>query len=358
MRAEERTRFELDLKEQGSFQHDVLALFHHQLRAEHKRWRDITPSEARERVAQIAHGLAESYREGLLQASEESRFTARVLTESLQDFAETIVGWMREQYRFDPVEAELPFGDEEGGSAWTVQLGAGKEEPGKSGGRRARRAFRLELFGRIDCVDLFREPGKDEALCVVLDYKSGQRQLDPVLLAHGLQLQLLAYLNVLRRWPNAQERFGVKHLVPAGVFYVSLRGKYDRERNRLEALANTEEARKQAYRHAGRYDMQALRLLDARSEIQQGDQFSYRLTNDGRPYKNSREALSSSDFEALLDSVETNLKRMGEEIFSGSAAVAPYRQGRSTACLQCAYRAICRIDPWTHSFRVLKAEAE
>jgi ATP-dependent helicase/nuclease subunit B len=47
---------------------------------------------------------------------------------------------------------------------------------------------------------------------------------------------------------------------------------------------------------------------------------------------------------------------MGERIYSGEAAVAPYRRGKLSACDLCVYQAICRIDPWTHRFRVLKRE--
>jgi len=47
------------------------------------------------------------------------------------------------------------------------------------------------------------------------------------------------------------------------------------------------------------------------------------------------------------------LKMMGQEIFSGLAKVSPYRKGATTACDQCGYQSICRIDPWTHTFRVL-----
>src|SRR5260370_20857442 len=46
LRAEERQLFELDVKEQGSFQHDVLAHFHDHLRRENKQWRDLTPQAA------------------------------------------------------------------------------------------------------------------------------------------------------------------------------------------------------------------------------------------------------------------------------------------------------------------------
>src|SRR5208283_5506062 len=163
LRAEERKVFELDAREQGSFQHEVLKLFHEQLSAEGKRWRDLTPPDARERVGKIAAVLAPSYRDGLLRTDERSRFTARVLAESLQDFVETLVTWMRGQYEFDPAVAELEFGFGAGGApAWEIDLGAG---------------HKLALRGRIDRVDLCREPG-GRALCVVMDYKSGRQKLD------------------------------------------------------------------------------------------------------------------------------------------------------------------------------------
>jgi ATP-dependent helicase/nuclease subunit B len=338
LRAEERKLFELDVKEKGTFQHDVLAEFHNQLSREKLRWRDISPQEARARVGQIAQAFIASYRHGLLQATEESRFTGKLLTRSLQDFIETLVAWMRAQYKFDPAAVELPFG-EEGNAPWKISLDNG---------------HMLEVRGRIDRVDLFRNPAAGTTLCVVVDYKSSRKQLDRVFLAHGLQLQLLAYLNVIRQWPNARELFGPERLVPAGVFYVNLRGRYDRGNSRLDALAEPDQIRKRAYRHAGRFDAAALPYLDARPDTRSGDQFSYRVTNQGELYKNARECLTTAEFVDLLNTVEANLKKMGAEIFSGEAVVSPYRKGSSTACDQCEYHSICRIDPWTHHYRLLK----
>src|SRR5207302_4636967 len=68
LRAEERKLFELDVKEQGSFQHDVLARFHQELREENKHWRDITPRDARDRIGRIAEGFMATYHQGLLEA--------------------------------------------------------------------------------------------------------------------------------------------------------------------------------------------------------------------------------------------------------------------------------------------------
>jgi len=284
--------------------------------------------------------LIDTYRDGLLNVSEQTRFMARILAGSLQDFVETLVGWMREQYQFDPVQVELAFGLDSAFPPWTIVLPKGHA---------------LQLHGRIDRVDLSVSRSTAEALCVVIDYKSSQKKLDDLLIACGLQLQLLAYLSVLRRWSDPAAVFGTDKIVPAGVFYVSLRGKYQRERNRVSALSGTEAARKMAYQHSGRFDATALPHLDSRSGMTRGDQFNYRLTNSGELHKGCAEALPNDRFRELLDQVEGTIARMGAEIFSGKVDVSPYRKGSVTACDQCSYRAVCRMDPWVHEFRVLRA---
>ena len=70
-----------------------------------------------------------------------------------------------------------------------------------------------------------------------MDYKSGGKKLDAILVEHGVQLQLLAYLNALRHWKNPRGIFGVNRLIPAGVFYVNLRGEYKSGDTRAEILA-------------------------------------------------------------------------------------------------------------------------
>ena len=102
-------------------------------------------------------------------------------------------------------------------------------------------------------------------------------------------------------------------------------------------------ARKLAYRHNGRFDADALPKLDSAGAK---DQFSH------------RQKLPRAEFEALLDRVETHLTEMGRAIFAGAAGVDPYRKGAETACQYCDYRPVCRIDPWTHRYRVLRAASK
>jgi ATP-dependent helicase/nuclease subunit B len=245
-----------------------------------------------------------------------------------------------QSYRFNPRAVELSFGLDEGGlPAWELDLGE---------------ARRLAFRGKIDRVDLWTTQDGAETRCVVMDYKSGSKTVDPVLLAHGIQLQLPAYLSVLRHLPDLRSVFGVERLVPAGVFYVNLRGRYDRAGSRQEVLEGGDSARARAFQHTGRFDARVLRLLDSRADAQSGEQFVYRLNKDGQLRKGSREALESENFAGLLDAVEALLKKMGREIFAGAARVDPYRKGQTIACDHCDYRSICRIDPWTHVYRVLR----
>ncbi len=340
LHAGERKLFELDARERGNFQHEVLKMFHKQLAAEGKRWRDLTPVQARERISKIATELVENFREGLMRDTAQTRFEARAMAESLQDFVAVLVGWMRGQYEFDPAAAELDFGGQNSGApAWAMDLGDGRK---------------LALQGRIDRVDLWRDP-EGGALAVVMDYKSGGKKLDSVLVEHGVQLQLPAYLSALRHWKNPRNTFNVEKLIPAGGFYVNLRGQFESGKTRNEVLADSDETQRKAYRHTGRFDAGVLDKLD---RLKMKDQFSYQLKKDGGLYANSTEALPRAEFEGLLDGVETRLQEMGGAIFSGSAAVNPYRKGTETPCEYCDYASACRIDKWTHQWRVLRAAKE
>jgi ATP-dependent helicase/nuclease subunit B len=339
LRANERKVFELDARERGSFQHEVLRIFHERLVAENKRWRDVTPDEARARVAQVAAGLATDYRDGLLHADAQSRFDARILTAALQDFVGTLVEWMRGQYEFDPVKAEFSFGfgdlgREPSAPAWELDLGGG---------------HKLALRGKIDRIDLCQSG--ERTLAVVMDYKSSQKKLDKILVEHGVQLQLLAYLAALRNWPPSV--LGAGNIFPTGTFYINLRGQFESGGSREEILSGADESRRTAYKHTGRFNADSLHRLDAKNA---GDQFTYQINKDGLLRKGLAEALPRAEFENLLDRVENQLRDFGRAIFSGAAPVDPYRKGKQTPCEFCAYQAACRIDKWTHQWRVLRAK--
>jgi ATP-dependent helicase/nuclease subunit B len=338
--ADERRFFETDPRQTGTFQHEVLSAFHQQLQSESKRWRDITPQEARERIAAIGRNNAASFEKGLFGATGRSRFVANALIAQLQDFVERLVGWMN-QYRFDPRAVELSFGLKEGDPpAWRLDLGGGKA---------------LLLRGKIDRVDVCVEPDGQTALAVVMDYKSSAIKLDLVLLQYGLELQLLSYLGALRRFSDTKRIFGMERLMPVGVFYVPLRARAASgfRRDVVQPPDETDNG----YQHIGRFNGAALPKLDS-SGASRGAQFRYSKSQNGNFIRNQSDAMSAADFNGLLDQVESFLRRHGQEIFAGNIRVEPYRKGAERACDFCVCRSVCRFDPWTDKFRVLRRKPE
>ena len=339
LRAEERRLLDLDKRMQGSFQHLVLAEFHRQLQLEHRRWRDLSPREAGERLTRVAATVAETFENGLLKDNALRAFVTRSLTRSLREFIQVIVAWMP-QNQFDPHQAELAFGGPNAPlPAWEIELGDG---------------HRLAVTGKIDRVDLAIDAETNSALCLIVDFKSKAPRLDPLLLQHGIQLQLPAYLAALRRTTGTATVFGVDRLTPAGMFYVNLRGRYARGATRGEILTGANEAREAAYRHHGRFDADWLAKFDHRPAAVKGNQFRYARKREGGLSKQSHDAMPAEEFARLLDAVEDRVRQIGQEVYLGSAAVDPYRTGSQSACDACRYRSICRIDPWAHRYRLLQ----
>jgi ATP-dependent helicase/nuclease subunit B len=339
LHAQEQRVFEVDAKKRGQFQHEVLRRFHEALREQGLRWKDLVPAEARERVRKLAVEHARQFEGGLFMNSERDRFTVGQLTAALEQFVEKLVGWMREKYLFEPAHVELKFHDADGHiPAWRLPLSSARQ---------------LVFTGSIDRVDLFRLDD-NETLCVVIDYKSSDRKIEPLLLANGIQMQLPAYLSVLRHLKQPGDLFGTTKLTPAGVFYVNLRATYDTHKNRKQALS----AQAEGFKHIGRFDQTHVERLDSRAFVDgSGDQFNYTVTSKNALSQSQKDPMRPEEFLRLLDLVEAHLKSFGERIYRGEAQVSPYRNGSKTPCSQCDYRPICRFDPWEQSYRALK-EAE
>jgi ATP-dependent helicase/nuclease subunit B len=259
------------------------------------------------------------------------------LVAGTQRLVETLVSWMP-QYRFDPRMVEVTFGlDDHGLPPWRIELARGRA---------------LALRGRIDRVDLCRTDAAGEALAVVIDYKSSPRSLDAVKLQCGLELQLLSYLGALRHLTEAGGALDLPALLPAGVFYVSLKPQRGFGKTRAEARAKSGQAMRSGFQHSGRFNADWLGHFDSRGESK-GDQFKYAIKRDGSLARRGNDALEATAFQRLLSQAEDHLRRIGDAIYDGEASVAPFRKGSQTACDFCAFRAICRFDSWVQPYRVL-----
>ena len=147
--------------------------------------------------------------------------------------------------------------------------------------------------------------------------------------------------------------FNVARLLPAGVFYVSLKSGSKPGLHRIEAREDPHDLRIESYQHRGRFDGDRLDQFDRLSETN-GTQFRFSKNQDGSFSKKGNEAMPAAQFRALLKHIEDFLRHYGQAIHAGDARVSPFRKGKETACDRCDYRPICRFDPCTELYRVLR----
>ncbi|HVK57323.1 MAG TPA: PD-(D/E)XK nuclease family protein, partial [Candidatus Kapabacteria bacterium] len=73
------------------------------------------------------------------------------------------------------------------------------------------------------------------------------------------------------------------------------------------------------------------------------------------PYAKSFNALRTEDFAANLTRSEELIRDLGERVYHGDIAIRPYKHGKQTPCEHCDYQAVCRFDPWSQKYNVLRA---
>lgn len=323
-------------RQTGTLAHQLLARFHLAVSRSGRRWRDVDPAEARRIVATEARALIASTAHGLFDATPEARWQAELLTAGVGECVATLVGWMA-TYDFDPVAAELGFGGRSPLPSWSP-------DPAD------RAMFRLR--GTVDRVDVHRH-GDGSAAFAVLDYKLRPPRFDEVRAGAGVDLQLPVYALALT---DLLPRLGlpdVHRAIPAGLFYIGLRGRPAGGATRRE-LPGTDDARREIHTHRGRFCSRDADALDRTNATAPSGQFALCRNKDGS-VRRGGDARNEAEFDGLLAGVRDTLRRLDALLRSGSVAPAPYRHGGRTACDGCRVAAVCRFDPWLQPFRSLKA---
>ncbi len=201
--------------------------------------------------------------------------------------------------------------------------------------------FRPEGFevkiggGRIDRVDVMEEG--DRVWVRVIDYKTGNTSFDLVYLYHGLQLQLMVYLDGALR--AEKKKYPDKEVLPAGVFYYNIKDPMIQEKIDADVEELSGKIQKELKMNG---------LVEAEPEmVQKMDKsllsIPVAFNKDGSFRKGSAVA-GREQFRALNRYVKEKIADIQESILSGNAMVAPYEIDRKNACTYCPYGTVCGFD--------------
>ena len=317
-----RREYELDFSDMGNLFHRSIDLFFSEVREQGKDFRKISDAERRSMVKTCVARVSEEYRNTIMKSSARNAYLER----KVERIADRTIRALIHQIRKGDFEPEA------------FEVDVSTRIPLKGGEA-------LNLRGRIDRMDVFED--SDRVYVKIMDYKSGSTSFDLSLLYHGLQLQLVVYMDAALKMEA--KRHPGKETVPAGIFYYHID---DPVLERQEDMSPEEiEAgilKKLRMNGLVNSSLDVIRHMDR--EIERESDVIPVALKDGIIQEAKSSVAGGQRFRYLSEFVNRSLKNMGEEIMDGNTAVAPYKQGTRTACDYCPYHSICGFDLKTSGF--------
>lgn len=225
--------------------------------------------------------------------------------------------------------------------ALTKQLAAGDFKPS---------AYELRFAnGKIDRVDTCEDG--DCVYVKVIDYKTGSKSFDVTALYHGLQLQLMVYMDAALQME--QKKHPEKEILPAGVFYYRIQDPLiDRPKEGEEQESILKELKPDGMISL---EKEVLEHLD-HCMVGESSVIPVKYNKNGSLSKSSK-AASAQDFYLMMKYAVNKVEEIRQKILSGDVKVNPYRRGTETSCDYCSYRQICGFDTKMEGYRYREIEA-
>ncbi len=332
MELKEREDFVFGSLDMGNVFHQVLELFGRKLAEEKKNWRSITDDEAKMILKASLEAVAAEYGESILFQNARTAYQISRL-ERILFRAVTNIRYQLRKGKFTPKNVEITFRSEIDPHKWKVGL---REEE------------KSYIRGKIDRVDELEEDG---VLYVkVVDYKSKEKKVDLVELYHGLQLQLVVYLE--QAVEKEKKRYPEKEVKPAALFYYPLVDPF-MEQDRKEEEEKVEEWLHKKLRSSGLIvdDDTVVNGLDA--EFTDSSDVAVMERKKDGSWKSASDVISGEELTTITTYVDRKIAEITAKIRNGEKAAAPCKE---ETCSYCHYREVCNFDATIPGYQKQKTE--
>ena len=316
----------------GNVIHQALERFSVNLKKNRMSWRNLTDEQREKLIDDSVDEIIFDYGNTILESSARNRYmitrVKRILRRTVWALQEQLkVG------KYEPEQFEISFAMED--QLESIHFELSKEE-------------KLRLRGRIDRVDSYEE--EDKVFVKVIDYKSGNTSLDLIALYHGLQLQLIVYLNAALEFE--QKKHPGKTVEPASVFYYHVKdplceGEPDEDEESISQKILQE------LKVNGLVREEKKIISDLDESLEPGEKslvIPVALNKNGSISRYSQTA-TKEQFQILSGYVNSKITEIGRKIMEGDVEISPYRMKKRTACDYCSYRGICGFDEKIPGYR-------
>lgn len=309
----EREEYDFQAADLGNVCHRALERFSYKVEREAGDWLKLTEEKRKQYVEESVEEAIADYRNSILYSSSRNAY----LIVRMKRMLEKTV-W-----------------------ALTKQLAAGDFKPA---------AYELRFAnGKIDRVDTCEDG--DCVYVKVIDYKTGSKSFDVTALYHGLQLQLMVYMDAALQME--QKKHPEKEILPAGVFYYRIQDPLiDRPKEGEEQESILKELKPDGMISL---EKEVLEHLD-HCMVGESSVIPVKYNKNGSLSKSSK-AASAQDFYLMMKYAVNKVEEIRQKILSGDVKVNPYRRGTETSCDYCSYRQICGFDTKMEGYRYREIEA-
>lgn len=314
LRAKERRQYQLGAPDTGSFLHDILEQCSRLIdESASLSWQTITEEECTWLVERITEESLPKWFGGLLISSPRYFYLTarlkRLLSKKLY-----LISLHFKSGSFVPFGYELEFSEKGELPPVTLYTDDGQK---------------VTMTGKVDRADIYR--GADGSWIRIIDYKSGEKDLNLNDVYYGLNLQLVTYLDALCTDAD-----------PGGAFYFSVKDPYTRTEVNLDGSELTRELQK-SFKMKGIVLAHNEVLLAMDRDCEGGSSLIPAKINksNGKPSGN---VIAEQDLILLRKQVKSCLRRLSSEIQKGRADVLPVKTKREYSCTYCPYLSVCGYE--------------
>jgi len=319
----EREEYTFQAVDLGNVIHRVIEEFSKRLEQSQYTWFDL-PKEVRKVWTKECVGLAASeYGGSILKSNARNEYVInrieRIMKRTLWALTKQV-----QAGNFVPRNYEVSFEAVEGLAAVNITLDENEK---------------MRLRGRIDRIDTCEVDS--QVYIKVIDYKSGNTGFDIAAVYHGLQLQLVVYLNAAM---EMEQRIAPeKEIIPAGIFYYRTNDPMiDTNGETTAEQVNEEILKSLKLNGLVNESPQVVENMD-KQMLKKSNIIPVSYKKDGSPDQYASVA-SKEQFEVLSSYVNQKIRNLGNRMLSGETSISPYEQKNRTACDYCEYKAICGFD--------------
>ena len=332
----ERPVYELAAADIGNLFHGAIDGYFKRMKEEKRSFSSMSEEDRKRLVRECVAEVTEEYGNTIMKSSARNRY----LEKKVLRITDRTVWALTEQLKrgdFEPTGFEVSFSVTDNLRAMRIPL-SGDEA--------------IHLRGRIDRIDLCEDG--DRLYLKIVDYKTGKTKFNLTDIYHGLQLQLVVYMDAALK--IQKQRNPKKEAVPAGIFYYHIDDPVlERQEGMSEEDVEAGILKKLRMNGLVNSSLEVIRHLD--KEIEKESDVIPVAMKDGYVQEAKSSVAGGERFSCLSGFVEEKLKTMGEEILEGNTAVSPYKQGNRTACDYCPYHSICGFDLKTSGFAYRKLKS-